>query len=354
MSNCSIDECCRTGISSASTLAPCCHRPAKGGNGACMLPGRKPNGATLPDAMKSYLDACRIAGNVSSWLSMQEDIITAFIAFHEDSLRVLEQAAPHHLTSYLALCQRRGNNSATLRRKATVVRAWGRWCRKSGLVEVCKLADADLPHEHPTPIEVASLAVYLEKIREKQPRYAEEFRVYLGSGLRRCELLQLRWGDIDLVAGTVNVRRRKEWSPKARKDRIVALTEDAKAALASICRQRRKKESQGPYLNDRGFLTIYPTTLTHAWLAFTRDTGLPPRLHSTRHAHATAAVERGAILTDVQAQLGHARINTTMRYVKPNPAGPLRLVKLLDAKKSAAPKSRGRSANQRGINEASV
>lgn len=314
----------------ADKMTPRCHLPARGGREACMR-GRKPKGTPVEDAMRGYLAACRIAGNVGTWLSAQEDILTAFIAYHEPKLRVIEQAMPFHLTAFLAFCQReRANGSSTLHRKGTVIRAWARWCRKSGMASVCAMADADIPPERPEPVEFAALDVYLAKIEELNPRYADEFRVYLGSGLRRGELLHLWWEDIDLETGTVHIRRRKNWSPKARRDRMVGLTKDAKAALVRIIAKRKKDGTRGPYLNEDGFPVLYPTTLTHAWLDFTREAGLPPRLHSTRHAHATAAVDSGAILTDVQTQLGHARIDTTMRYVRPNPEGPLRMIRAMD------------------------
>jgi integrase len=293
--------------------------------------GRNPKGATLEEAMQSYIAACRVEGNVADWLDQQEKHIAAFIAFHDSRLQSLEKAEAFHLTAFLAYCQRdRGNSSSTLCRKAVVIRSWARWCRKSGLVKSCPLADAEIPKERPTPIEVASMAVYLAKIEELHPDWSDEFRVYLGSGLRRGELLHLRWKDIDLETSIVYVRNRKGWSPKARKDRVVALTEDAQAALSRIVARREWPGMQGPYLDEEGRLLLYPTTLSHAWLEFTREAGLPPRLHATRHAHATAAVDDGAYLTDVQAQLGHSSIRTTQRYVRPNPAGPLRMVRVMD------------------------
>lgn len=311
-----------------------------------MLRGRPRNGMDLEKAMEAYLAACQIAGNVASWLDMQERIITAFSTFHGETLLVLEDAAPHHLTTFLAWCQReRRNSSATLRRKATVLRAWARWCRKSGLVPMCALADADMPPERPRPIEVASHATYLAAIEKHQPPYSDECRVLLGSGLRRGELLHLRWEDIDLEQGLVYVRRRASWSPKSRKDRVVGLTQDAREALHRLCEKHRKPKHLGPFLDERGRTIYCPSTLTHAWRAFTRANALPTRVHALRHAHATAAVEHGAVITDVQAQLGHANISTTMRYVKLNPAAPLRLVSALDGpQKDAAPKEGGRPA----------
>lgn len=306
--------------------------------------GRKPSGPSIDEAIRAYIAACRLKGNVAAWVSQQQDILEAFVAFHDRNLRDLRKAQPFHLTLYLDYLQReRGNSSATICRRGTVIRAWARWCRRSGLVQACALADAELPRERQNPVEVATLDVYLEALGQNPPRYADEFRVYLGSGLRRSELLHLRWEDIDLDQGLVHVRRRKTWSPKGRKDRIVGLTQDAREALARICESRRKPDTLGPYLNKTGFLQVHPSTLSHAWVEWARVRKLPTRLHALRHAHATAAVENGAILTDVQAQLGHAQITTTMRYVKKSPEAPRRVATILDRtsrkQDSAAPQA---------------
>lgn len=303
----------------------------QGAGDAMRKRGRKPNGPDLEEAKKAYLAACRLAGNVRTWLYTQETYIDRFIAFHEDHLQAMSRAEPYHLTAYLAHCQKeRGNSSATLHRLGTVLRAWARWCRKSRLVPMCAMADAEIPKERPNVVLVAPLDVYLNALDAHPHRWGNVFRVLLSSGLRRGELLHLRWEDIDLTANVISVKRRAEWSPKSRKDRLVGLTEDGQLALKRLIADRKKPGMLGPFLNEHARLTISPTTLTHGWLEFTRAANLPPRLHSTRHAHATAAVEAGALLTDVQAQLGHAAITTTMRYVKPNPAAPLRVIAAIE------------------------
>lgn len=295
--------------------------------------GRKPHGPTMEDAIRAYLAACRLKGNVPSWVAAQQDILERFAAFHDQTVRTPKLCQPFHLTEYLDHLQRnRGNSSATICRRGMVIRAWARWCRKSGLVPVCPLADAELPRERPNPVDVAPLEAYRAALEATPPNtWADEFRVYLGSGLRRSELLHLRWEDIDLEQGVVRVCNRKGWSPKGRKDRIVGITQDARAALARICDRRRKPDTLGPYLTQAGKLTVDPSTLTHAWYDWAKARGLPTRLHALRHAHATAAVENGAILTDVQAQLGHAQITTTMRYVKKSAEAPRRVASVLDA-----------------------
>lgn len=303
--------------------------------------GRKPSGPSMDEAIRPYLAACRLKGNVSSWVSASQDILERFCAFHDQKLRSLKNAQPYHLTEYLDYLQReRGNSSATICRCGMVIRAWARWCRKSGLVPVCALADAELPKERQNPVEVATLEAYRAALDATPPNtWADEFRVYLGSGLRRAELLHLRWEDIDLEQGLVHVRNRKGWSPKGRKDRIVGLTQEAREAMARITAKRRKPDTLGPYMNDKGKLTVDPGTLSHAWYDWTKARGLPTRLHALRHAHATAAVENGAILTDVQAQLGHAQITTTMRYVKKSAEAPRRVAAILDAGPRQAPSS---------------
>jgi integrase len=289
----------------------------------------KRQGLTLDDALQAFLKAINVKGNTFHWLFQQEKILLAFIAFSESNsgLYYLEDAEPHHMDAYLDFCKNvRGNGQTTLRNKAIVIRSFALYALKSGLVPRCRLAFSEVPADKAAPVDVADYDAYLTAIKAYEGSYRDEFLVLLGSGMRRGELMNLRFVDINLDAGELYVRRRRDWSPKNRKDRIVALTGEAREALARIVERRRKPGHMGPYLDEQGKPTLYPTTLSHAWVKFVRSIGLPTRIHALRHAHATKAVNSGAILPDVQAQLGHSDIRVTMRYVRPNSAGPRRVI----------------------------
>ena len=159
---------------------------------------------------------------------------------------------------------------------------------------------------------------------------ADLIRLALASGMRRNELLALRWRDVDLDAGRLDVgaslesqagadRRRKSTKTRAGKRRV-ALPADAVAIL----RRRRLDAAPGALAAGRELagLPVFPAADGLSWAAPTlvsRDcaaalhrVGLDAGLHGMRHAHATALLSEGASVNAVAARLGHANVSTTI------------------------------------------
>lgn len=147
------------------------------------------------------------------------------------------------------------------------------------------------------------------------------------TGLRTGELRALRWRDVDFLAASVHVRRNmpaggEEGAPKSGKPRSVPLADDAARALDGLS---RREGFTGP--NDRVFgredgsmlgEDAFRDALYGALAAAGIDrTGFPARggftFHDLRHTFGTLAVQVFPI-SDVQVYMGHATIQTTMRY----------------------------------------
>lgn len=152
----------------------------------------------------------------------------------------------------------------------------------------------------------------------------------IATGLRRGELLGLRWGDIDLATGRLTVSRALEQvggviRPKAAKSdsghRTVALPA---AAVARLALQRlRATETAEALSRAIDSLPVFPAGDGHSWAnpdgvsqagrRALHAAGLADSLHGLRHAHATALLSHGINPVAVSARLGHADIATTMR-----------------------------------------
>lgn len=151
----------------------------------------------------------------------------------------------------------------------------------------------------------------------------------VASGLRRGELLALRWSDYDLEAGTLSVRRTlsetKEGlsfkEPKSRTSRrVVALPGFAVEAL----KEHRKAQAAhrllvGPGYQDQDLVLPAtdgrpwaPNLLTGQFGALVRRLELPSvRFHDLRHGHITQLLLRGVPLKVVSARAGHSGIAIT-------------------------------------------
>ena len=164
-------------------------------------------------------------------------------------------------------------------------------------------------------------------------RFEALYVVALHCGLREGELLGLKWEDVDLEAGTPQVRRTLSESrerghifepPKNGKGRNVKLTARAKAALkAHRKRQLEERLHKGSGLWENHGL-IFPNQLgktmnarnltARSFKPILKRAGLPEavRVHDLRHTCATILLKLGQHPKFVQDLLRHANIGITL------------------------------------------
>jgi site-specific recombinase XerD len=136
-------------------------------------------------------------------------------------------------------------------------------------------------------------------------------------GLRVSELCGLNRGDLHVTRG----RRALRVHGKGGKTRVVYLHKAAEDALMAYLRERDSNADAGTTVARRGVPVDAPLLVTRTghryrrqavWQLLRRlsaDTPLHP--HALRHFYVTTAVEAGAQLVHVQADVGHSSIDTT-------------------------------------------
>lgn len=135
-------------------------------------------------------------------------------------------------------------------------------------------------------------------------RDAAAIEVLYGAGLRGCELRALTSDDIDLENRRVHVRR-----GKGGKTRAVPIGAPAVAALRSLMKNGRRKQ----------LFAFSARTLRRIVARASRSIGAQYSPHRLRHAFATHLLANGAQLDEVRQLLGHAWLDTTLRYVHVEP-----------------------------------
>ncbi|WP_229826277.1 tyrosine-type recombinase/integrase [Nocardiopsis terrae] len=156
------------------------------------------------------------------------------------------------------------------------------------------------------------------------------FHLVVMTGLRRGEVVGLRWEDVDLERGTVRVVRQLqahrgaglvEVAPKSAASRRTLMVDHTTVGVLRRHRWRQQQEAQehGRVWDRGGYVftavgggVLAPERLSRLFRKLNTASGLPPvRLHDLRHGAATLALAAGVDLKVVQAMLGHASIVLT-------------------------------------------
>jgi integrase len=149
------------------------------------------------------------------------------------------------------------------------------------------------------------------------------------TGLRRSELLGLRWADIDLDAGSLKVRQvvtLDKYEPflaepkTARSRRVLALDGGTVTALrARRQAQREERVAAGPAWQQTELVfakadgaILHPQTLSGAFERAAKKAGLPPiGIHGLRHSHASLGLANNVPLVTMSERLGHSSVAIT-------------------------------------------
>jgi integrase len=173
------------------------------------------------------------------------------------------------------------------------------------------------------------LRAFLASVAEDRLRAA--WVLIIATGMRRGELLGLRWSDLDLDDARAAVRRslvsvRNELSftePKTKRGRRSIALDSRTVDELRAHRVRQAQErlalglgSDGPeglVFTDALGDPIKPDTFSQFFERRVRQLGLPKiRLHDLRHSHASMALAAGVNPKVVSERLGHASVAFTL------------------------------------------
>ena len=139
------------------------------------------------------------------------------------------------------------------------------------------------------------------------------------TGLRRGELVALRWRDVDFAGHALRVRSNYSYgelvTPKSGKVRTVPMVPEVAERLGRLREREHFSHDEDPvfvglaggHLDASALRRRYTVALTRARLR-------PLPFHSLRHHFGSMAVNR-ASLVQVQSWMGHSHIQTTARYL---------------------------------------
>ena len=226
-----------------------------------------------------------------------------------------------HLRRYLAFLDSEGYARRTTARKASVVRRYFDWARRTDRADSDPAAGLSAPRGSSTLPRILS-ASELDALVEGSPRSDDDpvidlrdrtiVELLYGSGLRVSELCGLTRADIAPGFDVITV-----WG-KGNKQRRLPLSKPAAEELSSWLERGRQdlatleSPADAVFLNRRG-RALSPRDVRRI---LDRRAVSPTHPHALRHTFATHLLDGGADLRSVQELLGHADLATTQIYTR--------------------------------------
>jgi integrase len=180
-----------------------------------------------------------------------------------------------------------------------------------------------------TPSEVQKLIATAKSVC---PMHWQLFLVAVRAGLRRGELVSLRWGDLEFgsdgsdpnrfILVQHNYVRRQHTTTKSKKVRRVDMSRELRSELLKLRAEQLEKSGRSDPADLRNEL-VFPSTdggildpdnLYHRFFRPTlMASGLRKfRLHDLRHSFGSLLLQSGASVVYVKEQMGHSSIQVTV------------------------------------------
>ena len=181
----------------------------------------------------------------------------------------------------------------------------------------CKaVALPKLEHKEMQTIPAEQLQAFLQEA--KATGVYEMYYIELATGLRRGELLGLKWSDIDWKNGIIKVRRQVARvdgqiveAPLKTKNSYRAVSISPQA-IEVLREQKRKTNDQYVFPSPNGG-PISPDSVNNMLKRMLERAGIPKvRFHDLHHSYAVVAIKSGDDIKTVQENLGHATAAFTL------------------------------------------
>ena len=172
-----------------------------------------------------------------------------------------------------------------------------------------------VPEKYPIYFTQEEFSIFYKVIRDQWFKDVILFAVL--TGMRRSEITNLRWRDIDAEKKIIHIQSSPTFRTKSGKKRVMPVHEkltfiiaDAKAHNQDdLVFTRDHKKIHGDYLTNKLSDNLKLTTIQRKGLHF----------HSLRHTFASWLVQDGVPLYEVQTLMGHSSISVTEIYAHLQP-----------------------------------
>ena len=290
------------------------------------------------ESMEKYINANQSCANfdatislntwINIWLQLKEKTITP--ATYQSGGVKLAEIKPNTLRYVFESMD--GLSSRTISYTMTILGSILEQAVKDDIIPKNYMKNIDRPKQvkvrHMVTLSVDEVKSFLSNISNSE--HHALFKLAFATGMRRSELLGLRWSDIDFKKSTISISQTalkigstaviSNTTKTTSSKRIIAIDADT---LQEIMKHKtvidkRRIKTMNWINNNLVFPGIKggprcPDEVSKLCKKYANLIGKPTfTMHGTRHTHATLLIENGANMKAIQERLGHASFQETM------------------------------------------
>lgn len=291
------------------------------------------------DYIREWLDNKKGHVQQSTWEGYESYINLHIIPYFETLGLTVKQVTPQHIKEYYdsrLKCSyaphKKGLSARSIKKHAPILNQVFEQAIIAGIVVNNPVAVVPLPkQEEHEPVgkfmtaEEANIMLEAFRGHELQP----VVYVALYYGLRRSEVLGLKWGAIDFENNTIKIEHTvvkqstiisKDTTKSFSSRRTYPMLNEIRELLLSIKeKQQQNREFFGDSYTESGYVFVWgdgkpfrPDYVTRTFQKVLEKNGLPRlRFHDLRHSAASILYDLGWQLKDISDWLGHADLTTT-------------------------------------------
>jgi integrase/recombinase XerC len=266
----------------------------------------------VADFLRSLAGKNRSAATVRAY---QTDIYQFITWLHENNMVVLSptQVQRADITEYLAFLAERRLSGVSRARKVAALREYFRYLVDHGQLQASPMIGIDTPKREKNDRTALARDEYTAMLSYAggNARDYAILQVFLQTGLRVSELVDLQIDDIDLINRVLRIR-----AGKGMVARSIELERKVIQAIKNYLHTRPAAAAQQLFLNytnepisDRGVRKMVAKYLKLAGIKKKAS------CHSLRHTFATAKAQQGISAYRLRDWLGHSSLETTQIYI---------------------------------------
>lgn len=196
------------------------------------------------------------------------------------------------------------------------------WCVKNGYMKVNPMDDIEVPKLEkrlPAKLTKQEASQILEVVYNypwdsnfvRQRNYAI-FSIFMFAGLRRQELLNLKFADVDIENQSIFIKL-----GKGNKDRVIPMSFTLAQSLKNYLTERIKTKKTCPnfFASSYHDAAFSLTGLRNLIKRINKSSGIKFVAHKLRHTFATLMLEGGCDIYSLSKMMGHSDIKTTTIYL---------------------------------------